>query len=99
MAAVEFLEFHRHVPDAQPGGQAAGAGIGQDPVVLAVADEDMLGNTVLVVDVERLPFSIPRAMHTPYRHDAFQPRYLVSESLDATIGEVQALTPDRLLAL
>jgi phenylalanine-4-hydroxylase len=50
-------------------------------------------------DVERLPFSIPRAMHTPYRHDAFQPRYLVSESLDATIGEVQALTPDRLLAL
>ena len=29
-------------------------------------------------EVERLPFSIERAVNTPYRHDAFQPRYLVS---------------------
>ena len=50
-------------------------------------------------EVERLPFSVERAVHTPYRHDAFQPRYLVSESLDRTIGEVLALTPDRLLAI
>jgi phenylalanine-4-hydroxylase len=50
-------------------------------------------------EVERLPFSVDRAVHTPYRHDAFQPRYLVSESLHRTIGEVLALTPDRLLAL
>ena len=49
--------------------------------------------------VERLPFSAARAVHTPYRHDAFQPRYLVSESLEATIAEVLALTPERLLAL
>lgn len=50
-------------------------------------------------EVERLPFSVERAVHTPYRHDAFQPRYLVSESLEGTIAEVLALTPERLLAL
>ena len=50
-------------------------------------------------EVERLPFSVARAVHTPYKHDAFQPRYLVSESLEQTIEEVLALTPERLLAL
>ena len=50
-------------------------------------------------EVERLPFSIARAVHTPYRHDAFQPRYLVSRSLERSIEEVLALTPERLLAL
>jgi len=50
-------------------------------------------------EVERLPFSVGRAVHTPYKHDAFQPRYLVSESLEATISEVLALTPERLLAI
>ena len=50
-------------------------------------------------EVERLPFSVERAVHTPYRHDAFQPRYLVSASLDETIAEVLALTPQRLLAI
>ena len=50
-------------------------------------------------EVERLPFAVARAVHTPYRHDAFQPRYLVSESLERTIEEVLALTPERLLAL
>jgi phenylalanine-4-hydroxylase len=49
--------------------------------------------------VQRLPFSVGRAVNTPYRHDAFQPRYLVSASLDRTIGDVLALTPERLLAL
>ena len=49
--------------------------------------------------VERLPFSVERAIHTPYKHDAFQPRYLVSQSLNETIAEVLALTPERLLAL
>ena len=44
--------------------------------------------------VERLPFSVERAVSTPYKHDAFQPRYLVSGSLDATIAEVRALTPE-----
>jgi phenylalanine-4-hydroxylase len=44
--------------------------------------------------VERLPFSVERAMNTPYRHDAFQPRYLVSETLERTIAEVLALEPD-----
>jgi phenylalanine-4-hydroxylase len=50
-------------------------------------------------EVERLPFSVERAVNTPYRHDTFQPRYLVSETLDRTIAEVLALTPDELLRL
>ena len=50
-------------------------------------------------EVERLPFSVERAVNTPYRHDSFQPRYLVSASLDMTIAEVLALTADSLLAL
>jgi phenylalanine-4-hydroxylase len=49
--------------------------------------------------VERLPFSIGRAVDTPYRHDAFQPRYLVSHSLEQTIAEVLVLNPEELLAL
>ena len=49
--------------------------------------------------VERLPFSVERAVRTDYRHDAFQPRYLVSGSLDSTIAEVLKLTPEGLLAL
>lgn len=47
--------------------------------------------------VERLQFSVERAVATPYKHDAFQPRYLVSQSLERTIAEVRALTPERLL--
>ena len=49
--------------------------------------------------VERPCFSVERAIATPYRHDAFQPRYLVSQSLEKTVAEVLALTPERLLAL
>lgn len=49
--------------------------------------------------VQRLPFSVRRAVDTPYKHDAFQPRYLVSETLERTIADVLALTPDELLAL
>ncbi|MFL6800724.1 MAG: phenylalanine 4-monooxygenase [Sphingomicrobium sp.] len=49
--------------------------------------------------VERLPFSVERAVKTPYKHDAFQPRYLVSETLARTIDEVLALTSEELLAL
>jgi phenylalanine-4-hydroxylase len=49
--------------------------------------------------VQRLPFSAERAVHTAYKHDAFQPRYLISESLEQTVAEVLAVTPERLLAL
>jgi phenylalanine-4-hydroxylase len=49
--------------------------------------------------VERLPFSVERTVDTPYKHDAFQPRYLVSASLEETIAEVTALTAQELLAL
>ena len=47
--------------------------------------------------VERLPFSVERAIHTPYRHDAFQPRYLVSESLDRTVAEVLSTRVEMML--
>jgi phenylalanine-4-hydroxylase len=47
--------------------------------------------------VERLPFSIPRAVATPYRHDAFQPRYLVSQSLESTVAEILRLDAKALL--
>lgn len=50
-------------------------------------------------DVQRLPFSVERAIHTPYRHDAFQPRYLVSKSLEDTVAEVLAIKDERLVAL
>ena len=50
-------------------------------------------------EIERLPFSVERAVNTAYRHDAFQPRYLVSESLERTIADVLALTPGELLKL
>jgi phenylalanine-4-hydroxylase len=50
-------------------------------------------------EVERLTFSPKRAVHTPYKHDAFQPRYLVSESLESTVAAVLGLTPEALLAL
>lgn len=49
--------------------------------------------------VERLPFSAATAVNTAYRHDSFQPRYLVSRSLNETVEEVLALTPEMLLRL
>jgi phenylalanine-4-hydroxylase len=49
--------------------------------------------------VERIPFSVGKAVNTPYRHDAFQPRYLVSESIEQTIADVMALTPGEMLRL
>jgi phenylalanine-4-hydroxylase len=49
--------------------------------------------------VERLPFTVGRAVNTPYKHDAFQPRYLVSETLEGTIEEVLGLSAEELLAL
>ena len=50
-------------------------------------------------EAERLPFSIERAVRTGYRHDAFQPRYLVSDSLDRTVSAVLSLTAGELPAL
>jgi len=47
--------------------------------------------------VERLPFSVPRALATDYRHDAFQPRYLVSGSLEETVRAILELTPEAML--
>ena len=50
-------------------------------------------------EVERLPFSVSRAIHTPYKHDAFQPRYLVTRSLESTVKEVLSLTSEEMLSL
>lgn len=50
-------------------------------------------------EVERLPFSVKRALATPYRHDAFQPRYLVAQSLDQSIREVLELDESQILPL
>ncbi len=50
-------------------------------------------------EVERLPFSVGLAVNTPYRHDAFQPLYLVSRSLERTVKEILELTPEELLGL
>ncbi len=47
--------------------------------------------------VKRLPFSIPRALATDYKHDAFQPRYLVSASLQSTVEAILALEPRAML--
>ena len=49
--------------------------------------------------VERLPFSVPKAVRTAYRNDVFQPLYLVSESVDATVAEILATSPEDLLAI
>jgi phenylalanine-4-hydroxylase len=49
--------------------------------------------------VERLRFSVGRAVRTAYKHDAFQPRYLVSETLESTVAAILALTPEALLAI
>ena len=49
--------------------------------------------------VERRPFSVGRAVRTAYKHDAFQPRYLVSESLDSTVAAILALNSEALLEI
>ena len=49
--------------------------------------------------VERLPFSVSLAVNTAYHHDAFQPRYLVSHSLEETIANVLQLDAERLLTI
>lgn len=48
-------------------------------------------------EVERLSFSVARALATEYRHDAFQPRYLVSGSLEGTVRAILDLRPDAML--
>ena len=49
--------------------------------------------------VERLPFSVPRAIDTAYRNDVFQPLYLVSASVESTVAEILATEPSALLAI
>jgi phenylalanine-4-hydroxylase len=50
-------------------------------------------------EVERPRFTIAGAMATPYRHDAFQPLYMVADSLDAVTSSIAALTFEELTAL
>lgn len=43
--------------------------------------------------VERRRFTVEDAMSTPYKHDTFQPLYMVSDSLDSTSAAICALDP------
>ena len=49
--------------------------------------------------VGRLPFSVPRAVRTPYRNDVFQPLYLVSDSVESTVAEILGTSAEQLLAI
>lgn len=49
--------------------------------------------------VERLRFSVERAVNTPYQYDAFQPRYLISERLEEMISNILDLDSDTLMDL
>ena len=49
--------------------------------------------------VERVAFSVPLAVRTAYRNDVFQPLYLVSSSVEATVAEVLAVSAEQLLAI
>jgi phenylalanine-4-hydroxylase len=49
--------------------------------------------------VERLPFSVPRAVRTAYRNDVFQPLYLVSGSVDSTVAKILATEAGQLAAI
>ena len=49
--------------------------------------------------VERLPFSVPRAVRTAYRNDVFQPLYLVSQSVESTVEEILKTSAGELLAI
>jgi phenylalanine-4-hydroxylase len=53
----------------------------------------------LEADVPRPCFSLSSAAATPYRSDAFQPLYFVSESLEGVAAELEALDLEGLKAL
>lgn len=49
--------------------------------------------------VERAPFSVRQAVRTAYRNDVFQPLYLVSGSVEGTIGEILGTQAKDLIAI
>ena len=53
----------------------------------------------LEADVPRPHFTIRDAAATAYRNDRFQPLYFVSESLEETAAELEALDPKGLAGL
>jgi phenylalanine-4-hydroxylase len=53
----------------------------------------------LEADVPRPHFTVRDAAATAYRNDRFQPLYFVSESLEETAAELEALDPDGLASL
>lgn len=53
----------------------------------------------LEAEVPRPRFAIDAAAETPYRSDAFQPLYFVSDSLEAATAALEGLTSERLVAL
>ena len=53
----------------------------------------------LEADVRRMRFTLEGAARTPYRNDAFQPHYFVSDSLEATATLLEGLSVERLRAI
>ena len=53
----------------------------------------------LEADVPRMRFTLEEAARTPYRNDAFQPHYFVSDSLEATAALLEGLSVERLRAI
>ena len=49
--------------------------------------------------IERRPFSLGEAVRTPYRHDAFQPLYLVAEDLAASLAAIRSANLGDLMRL
>ena len=49
--------------------------------------------------IERPAFSVERAVRTPYRHDSFQPLYLVAGDLGAALSAIRDATLGELVAL
>jgi phenylalanine-4-hydroxylase len=69
--------------------------------VLGAGLASSFGEAHLALDepVERRPFTLQEAAVTPYRNDAFQPLYFVSDSLEASAALLEGLTVERLRAI
>ena len=67
--------------------------------ILGAGLASSFGEALVALDspkIERRAFSLGEAVRTPYRHDAFQPLYLVAEDLDASLDAIRAATLEQL---
>ena len=91
MPYISRIEYHdRHALSVEFGLAREGAAL----KILGAGLASSFGEAHFALEsdaVERLPFSVERAMATGYKSDAFQHLYLVSASLDSTIADILAL--------